>query len=76
MQQGWGAAAGYPGIVLDGSGPEVHGFVLGSAELDRHWKRLDHFEGDEYERVLAPVRLSSGETAQANVYTLRRVSGA
>lgn len=81
VQQGWGSAAGYPGIVLDDSGPEVHGFVFGSEELNRRWKRLDDFEGDEYRRVLAPVRLSggegggAGETVQANVYALRRASG-
>lgn len=75
VQQGWGADAGFPGIVLDEHGPEVEGLVLSSAELDRHWKRLDDFEGEEYERVLAPTRLRSGETVEANVYTLRRASG-
>ena len=74
LQRGWGAASGYPGIVLDDSGPVVHGFVFGSEELTRHWKRLDDFEGDEYRRVPTSARLSSGETVRANVYALRRAS--
>ena len=27
FQEGWGAAAGYPGVVLDEIGGEVHGFI-------------------------------------------------
>lgn len=74
VQQGWGAACGFPGIVLDENGPAVDGSVLSSEEVDQHWERLDDFEGEEYVRVLAPTRLSSGETVQAHVHSLRRAS--
>lgn len=39
-QQGWGAAAGYPGIVLDGQGSEVEGFLFSAETLAEHWARL------------------------------------
>ena len=77
LQQGWGAEASFPGIVLDEDGPEVHGMLFSSAMLSEHWKRLDHFEGDGYERVLTPAKLQGGEaTAMAYIYVLRGMSAA
>ena len=76
LQQGWGAEAGFPGIVLDEDGPEVHGMLFSSAMLSEHWNRLDHFEGDGYERVLASARLQGGGTAMAYIYVLRGMSAA
>jgi gamma-glutamylcyclotransferase (GGCT)/AIG2-like uncharacterized protein YtfP len=71
LQKGWGAEAGLPGIVLDEDGPEVHGMLFSSAMLSEHWKRLDHFESDGYERVLTSARLQGGGTAMAYIYVLR-----
>ena len=71
MPQGWGAAIGYPGIVLGSGGEEVRGLLFSSDELHEHWERLDDFEGDGYERVLTSVGLQSGETATAYVYAVR-----
>lgn len=68
---GWGAAMGYPAITLDPDGPEVPGFVFSSAELGAKWPELDAFEGEEYERVQAPVTLADGSGVQAYVYVLR-----
>ena len=68
--QGWGAAAGFPGVVLDEHGPEVHGLLFSSEELGEHWERLDGFEGEGYERVLTVARLASGEGLTAHVYVL------
>ena len=45
-EQGWGAALGYPGIVLSEDGTEVRGFVFSSPDLPAHWDRLDAFEAD------------------------------
>ena len=73
LPEGWGAAAGYPGIVLDGHGEEVQGFVLSSEHLPEHWDRLDAFEGDGYERVLTAVTLKSGKVVDAYVYRLRDI---
>ena len=69
--QGWGAAAGYPGIVLDERGPEVPGFVLTCEVLADHWDRLDAFEGAGYDRVVAAVTLEGGQSVRAHLYVLR-----
>lgn len=70
LQEGWGAGMGYPGIVLDGRGGEVEGFLFSSERLAEHWAVLDEFEGDGYERVLTTVRLNDGAAAEAYIYTL------
>lgn len=68
--EGWGAAAGYPGIVLDARGGEVRGFVFSSENLAEHWARLDEFEGEGYERVLTTVKLEDGTSVEAYIYKL------
>lgn len=68
--QGWGAAVGYPGIVLDERGGEVEGFLFSSESLAEHWARLDEFEGEGYERVLTTVKLQDGTTVDAHIYAL------
>ena len=70
VMQGWGAAAGFPGINLDGDGPMVHGLLFSSAQLDEHWERLDDFEGDGYLRVRVQVTLTAGGTRTAHIYVL------
>ena len=70
-QEGWGAAIGYPGIVVDEHGEEVAGFVFSSDELDALWARLDQFEGEGYKRVSVSARLEDGSVVQAQVYALR-----
>lgn len=73
---GEGSARGYPGLELDAEGDEVPGFVFVSERLESRWATLDEFEGDGYERILVTVDLASGERIDAQVYALRRVSGA
>ena len=70
LQEGWGAAAGYPGIVLDDDGAEVNGFVFASESLPDHWARLDEFEGEGYERVLTTATLGDGAAVEAYIYKL------
>jgi len=70
LQEGWGAAVGYPGIVLDERGGEVKGFLFSSESLAEHWARLDEFEGEGYERVLARVKLKDGTAVDAYIYRL------
>lgn len=72
FQEGWGAAAGYPGIVLDELGGEVQGFLFSSESLAEHWARLDEFEGEGYERVLTTVKLEDGTTVEAYIYSLSK----
>jgi gamma-glutamylcyclotransferase (GGCT)/AIG2-like uncharacterized protein YtfP len=72
LPEGWGAAAGYPAIVLEDDGPQVEGLLFRSDDLSRHWERLDEFEGEGYDRVVTSVRLASGEHVLAFTYALRR----
>jgi len=69
--EGWGAAAGYPGIVLDPRGGRVDGLLFTSAALAAHWHRLDAFEGEGYTRVTTTVTRPDGTTVEAFVYALR-----
>lgn len=61
FEAGWGAALGYPGLVLDPQGPTVEVHLLESAELPAHWTRLDAFEGPGYRRVVTTVATEDGE---------------
>lgn len=70
-QEGWGAAMGYPGIIIDEDGQEVKGFLFSSQELSSQWEMLDSFEGQEYERILVPVILSNKTTTHAYIYSLK-----
>jgi gamma-glutamylcyclotransferase (GGCT)/AIG2-like uncharacterized protein YtfP len=71
LQEGWGAAVGYPGIILDKHGSEVEGFLFNSERLTEHWTRLDKFEGEGYERVLTTAKLKDGTAVDAYIYKLR-----
>jgi gamma-glutamylcyclotransferase (GGCT)/AIG2-like uncharacterized protein YtfP len=71
LSEGWGAAVGYPGIVLDEQGEEIQGLIFTSEELAAHWSRLDEFEGDGYERVLTSARLQDGASVAVYIYSLR-----
>ena len=71
LPEGWGAAEGYPGIVLDAHGAEVAGLLFSSEKLAENWARLDEFEGDGYERVLTTVKREDGTAVGAYIYTLR-----
>ena len=73
VESGWGASFGYPGLVLDMEGNDIQGYVFAAKDLSRQWSDLDAFEGEGYERILAPVTLMSGECIQAYVYVLRDV---
>lgn len=70
LPDGWGAAAGYPGLILDDAAGEVRGLLFTSADLAAHWPRLDAFEGEGYVRVTVSVRRDNGEWVQAQVYAL------
>ncbi len=60
LEAGWGADLGYPGLILDPSGPVVDVQVFESADLPDHWARLDVFEGPGYRRVVTQVETSKG----------------
>jgi gamma-glutamylcyclotransferase (GGCT)/AIG2-like uncharacterized protein YtfP len=66
---GWGAALGFPGLILDPMGPFVDVDLFESTELPEHWARLDEFEGSGYRRVVTTVRTVEGERS-AWIYVL------
>jgi gamma-glutamylcyclotransferase (GGCT)/AIG2-like uncharacterized protein YtfP len=68
--RGWGAAEGFPGIVLDESGPQVHGYLFISTNLSTHWPMLDEFE-DGYDRVEVVVTTEEGRQFSAWIYQLQ-----
>lgn len=66
---GWGAAQGFPGIVLDPSADEVPVEVLESDGLADRWPHLDAFEGPSYVRTPTTVQTVDGPLT-AYIYTL------
>ncbi len=66
---GWGAAIGFPGLILDPLGQVVAVNLFESAELPAHWERLDEFEGTGYKRVVATVNTEGGQRT-AWIYVL------
>ena len=73
ISEGWGAAHDCPGVVPQADGEEVQGLLFTSDTLPAHWQMLDDFEGHEYQRVIVPVTLASGEQLDACVYSIRKV---
>ena len=69
VDEGWGAALGYPALTLDPDGPAVDVHVFESADLPAHWARLDDFEGPGYRRVVTTVRTPDGDL-EASIYVL------
>ncbi len=72
LQEGWGASMGCPGIVPSNDGDIVEGFIFTSEQLTKHWQMLDKFEGEEYTRVLVPVRVNGIQDGEAYAYVLNR----
>lgn len=72
VDRGWGAEAGYAGLVLDAAGPTVPGYVLSSEHLEAVWSKLDAFEGLEYERRSATAMRVQGATVEVYLYALKR----
>lgn len=68
---GWGAEHGFPALTWRPDGPRVPAKVFHSYELERHWQRLDDFEGEGYCRILVPVEADSGVVAVAHLYADR-----
>jgi gamma-glutamylcyclotransferase (GGCT)/AIG2-like uncharacterized protein YtfP len=60
VEQGWGAALGYPGLVLDNEGEDLAVQLFESQDLPEHWARLDAFEGDGYRREAVSVQTDAG----------------
>ena len=73
FESGWGAALGYPGLILDEHGDVVEVRLFESPDLPAQWQRLDDFEGSGYRRVTVEVALAE-ETLPASIYVLAPAS--
>jgi hypothetical protein len=62
-----GQYGGFKAFHYDTAGPEHPAWLFASAELPRVISELDDFEGEAYERVVIPVRVS-GRWVMAQVY--------
>jgi gamma-glutamylcyclotransferase (GGCT)/AIG2-like uncharacterized protein YtfP len=60
VKAGWGAALGFPGLILDPSGSVVEVHLFESDDLPHHWARLDAFEGTGYRRTVTQVHTADG----------------
>ena len=69
VARGWGAAQGFPGLLLDPAGAAVAVDLLEAEALAAHWDRLDAFEGPEYRRVVTEVVTQDGAIT-ACIYVL------
>lgn len=67
-EQGWGWALGYPCLAWDPRGEPIGAHLFESDDLPQHWQRLDDFEGDGYERILAPFDADDGGWVVGQVY--------
>ena len=72
--RGWGAAADFPGIVLDKQGPRVDGYLFISDKLAAHWPMLDEFE-EGYDRVAVEVTMAEEQRVTAWIYQLQPPAG-
>jgi gamma-glutamylcyclotransferase (GGCT)/AIG2-like uncharacterized protein YtfP len=70
QEKGWGAAMGYPGIVLNNNGKRVQGYIFTSENFDKHWQELDDFEGKGYQRIKTQATLDNGSLVDVFVYAL------
>mgnify|MGYP001815129991 FL=1 len=52
-------------------GPRIEVYLFESAELPRHWARLDGFEGEGYERVPIDVFNEDGGSVTGYIYAAR-----
>ena len=55
VDAGWGAALGFPALILDPDAPVIDVHVFESADLPAHWAHLVEFEGPGYERIPATI---------------------
>jgi gamma-glutamylcyclotransferase (GGCT)/AIG2-like uncharacterized protein YtfP len=70
VDAGWGAELGYPGLIIENEGQEVHGQLFTSPALDAKLSELDQLEGEEYTRTVLTAVLKDGTQVKAFAYVL------
>ncbi|MBJ9421383.1 gamma-glutamylcyclotransferase [Acinetobacter oleivorans] len=66
----WGPDKGLKALELDSQADWVEGYLFSTEKLAENWQILDDFEGFQYQRVIADVKLESGECVKAWTYQL------
>ncbi|MDQ0562322.1 gamma-glutamylcyclotransferase (GGCT)/AIG2-like uncharacterized protein YtfP [Rhizobium mesoamericanum] len=67
----WDSDLGFPGLILGEHAYEIPVLLFESADLPKHWERLDALQGERYQRVTTIVDVD-GEQIEACVYALAR----
>lgn len=70
MEQGWSAAMSYPALRWCPEGERIPAYLFVSEGLPEVWRRLDTFQGLEYQRILAPFWTQDGEVVVGNVFAM------
>lgn len=70
LERGWSAAMSYPALRWCPGGGEIPAYLFTSEDLPGFWKRLDDFEGLEYERIWAPFFTPEGDVRVGNLYAM------
>ncbi|WP_336166553.1 gamma-glutamylcyclotransferase family protein [Acinetobacter sp. 161(2023)] len=66
----WGPDKGLKALELDLKSDWIEGYLFRTEKLTENWQMLDDFEGFQYQRVIADVKLESGEMVKAWTYQL------
>lgn len=66
----WGPDKGLKALELESQAGWVEGYLFSSEKLAENWQMLDDFEGFQYQRVIADVKLESGEIIKAWTYQM------
>ncbi|MCU4348849.1 gamma-glutamylcyclotransferase [Acinetobacter lactucae] len=66
----WGPDKGLKALELDLQADWVEGYLFSTEKLAENWQMLDDFEGFQYQRVIADIKLESGECVKAWTYQL------
>jgi len=67
---GWGAAKGYPGLGIDATEDLIRAHCITSIALPDVYDAIDHFQGEEFVRLLHPFTTREGQRGVANIYVL------
>ncbi|MEM9279356.1 MAG: gamma-glutamylcyclotransferase family protein [Pseudomonadota bacterium] len=70
VEEGWGAAHGCPGMVLDLDSDAVEVSIFESPDLPDHWERLDTFEGEGYRRKVTVAATENGDV-EVSIYEVK-----
>ena len=75
IDAGWGAPRGFPALGIDRLEETIPAHCITSIALPEVYDALDHFEGEEFVRLLHPYVTRDRQRGIANVYVLAEAAG-